>query len=256
MATPSPDRELAVIIPAFDELENLKVLLPDISDIQELLPEVTLTPLVVLPTEAHESEVTAVRQLGAQVVIRTPTNSFGDAVRSGIRSIRDTTEYVIFMVADGSHSPARIPTLVKHASAADVVVASRYIEGGRSDNGPLLKAMSIALNRAYSLVLGIKCKDVSTSYKLYKGRDLRQIVLECNNFDIVEEILFRVQDLKRPRRLSIVEVPDHFAQRRIGSTKRRLGPYIASYLWTLARLRFMNSGTKQPGSTREECSRT
>jgi len=245
-----------VIIPAFDELENLKVLLPGIIDMQSLLPGITLTPLVVLPTAAPESEVAALAQLGAQVVIRTPTDSFGDAVRSGIRSIRDTTEFVIFMDADGSHSPTRIPTLVEHASQADVVVASRYTKGGRSDNSPLLKAMSIALNRAYSLVLGIKCKDVSTNYKLYKGRDLRQIVLECNNFDIVEEILFRVQDLKRPKKLSIVEVPDHFAQRGIGSTKRRLGPYIASYLWTLARLRFMNSRSKQPNSTREESSRS
>jgi dolichol-phosphate mannosyltransferase len=229
---------ISLVIPAFDELDNLRVLLPEIHDLRPRLADVTLETFVIVATGASSHEVAEIESLGATVVKRGPTDSFGDAIRTGIKSVAPDSDFVVFMDADGSHSPARIPDLVHALKGADVVVASRYVAGGTSDNGLVLKAMSLALNRAYSLVLGIRCRDVSTNFKLYRASDLRRIRLACDNFDIVEEILVRVQDLKTPRRLRIVEIPDHFAQRRSGVTKRRLGPYIASYLWTLGKLRF------------------
>ena len=229
---------LVVIIPAFDELENLKTLLPDLRHTQSHMPQVRLESFVVVERNAQLNDIKFIQSLGAHVIVRTPTDSFGDAIRSGIRALGESANYVAFMDADGSHSPSRLPDLLSHAGAADVVIASRYVGGGTSDNGIILRSMSWALNRAYSWVLGVDCRDVSTNFKLYHAEDVRRITLECNNFDVVEEILFRVQQLRAPRQLRIIEIPDHFAQRHHGSSKRRLGPFIVSYLWTLGRLRF------------------
>ena len=237
MAPLGQGRTLQVLIPAFDELANLRVLLPQFEGFNDSSPGITIEPTVIVPTHASDNEIREIERLNAKVVVREPSDTFGDAIRTGIRSIAPSADYVVFMDADGSHIPGRILDMLPHAATADVVVASRYTKGGSSDNTLMLKTMSLLLNRAYSMVLGINCKDVSTNFKLYHAKDLRGISLACNNFDVVEEILFRLQEQKRPQRLVIVEIPDHFAQRNLGDSKRRLGPYIASYLWTLGRLR-------------------
>jgi hypothetical protein len=53
----------------------------------------------------------------------------------------------------------------------------------------------------------------------------------------VEEILFRLRDLHGPG-FRVAEVPDHFRERVHGVTKRRLGPFVVSYVVTLVRLRW------------------
>lgn len=240
-----------MLIPAFDELANLRGLLPQIAGLNGRGLATMIEPTVILPTQANDQEIREIESLGARVAIREPSDAFGDAIRTGIQAIAPDTDYVVFMDADGSHTPSRIPEMLRHAQSADVVVASRYTKGGSSDNGPILKIMSLVLNRAYSVVLGINCRDVSTNFKLYHARDLKGIALSCNNFDVVEEVLFRVQERKYPKRLEIVEIPDHFAQRNLGKSKRKLGPYIASYLWTLGKLRVKQARRHHSETSRE-----
>jgi dolichol-phosphate mannosyltransferase len=96
--------------------------------------------------------------------------------------------------------------------------------------------MSRLLNRAYAVVLGIHARDLSTNYKLYRASVLTDIKLSCQNFDIVEEILAKARQADPG--IVVKEIPDYFHQRRYGESKRRLGPFVASYLVTLARLRW------------------
>jgi dolichol-phosphate mannosyltransferase len=228
---------LTVIIPAYDELENLRELLPAILAAGRELPGVSMEVLVVLPSFAPESEALQLTGLGAVVVTRSPTDSFGDAIRSGFRAMSPLATFAITMDADGSHDPSTIPRLMNAPRSANVVVASRYIRGGTTDNSLALRLMSRSLNIAYSLALNIKCRDVSTNFKRYHSVDIRDIQLQSRDFDVVEEILFRLKVL-HGRDFVIVEVPDHFSERRHGITKRRLGPFIVSYLTTLVRLRW------------------
>ena len=140
------------------------------------------------------------------------------------------------MDADYSHNPLAITRLLAASSGAHVVVASRYTHGGTTANSLLLKIMSRLLNLAYSIVLGINCRDISTNYKLYRRSDIKNIVLSCKDFDIVEEILFQVK-LIHGQSFVIREVPDHFYERKFGVTKRQLRPFIISYFRTLVRLK-------------------
>lgn len=230
-------RRVAVLIPAFQEVENLRIILPRLATVQGQLNDYVCEVFVVTEMQPPESTVVFLRTHGVTLVPRSPTNSFGDAIRSGIAAIPEAFEQTIIMDADGSHSPETIPRLLAGDQKFDVVVASRYVHGGSSDNGMLLRWMSRALNRTYSLVLGIDCRDVSTNFKRYRTCDLKSIALTSENFDIVEEILIRISQRRRPKTLEILEIPDHFSERLSGISKRKLSVFIASYILTLMRLR-------------------
>jgi dolichol-phosphate mannosyltransferase len=185
----------------------------------------TVTPL----DQTHDACATH----QAKYVARQGGNHFGDAVRTGIREATGT--YVLFMDADGSHTPEFIPELYKHAKDYDVIIASRYIDGGYTENSSSLIWMSRILNLTYSIVLNLRCKDVSNSFKIYRGDILRQVKTRCNNFDIVEEVLFKMSRVKRG--LTIHEIPFTFKKRMFGDTKRNLVVFIITYLYTIVRLR-------------------
>ena len=227
---------LSVVMPAYDELPNLRLLLPAIWEAARPFTPEGLEIVVVVRHQTSASDDDELRRLGAVVVHRSPSDSFGDAMRSGIAAASPASDLVLTMDADGSHDPSRIPELLAQADHGDVVVASRYVPGGRSDNGIALRLMSRALNRAFSLVLGIDCRDVSTNFKLFHRRDLVDVSLTCQAFDVVEELLFQVAR-RHGSAFRVVEVPDHFRERLSGESQRRLGPFVVAYLVTLARLR-------------------
>jgi dolichol-phosphate mannosyltransferase len=229
---------LSVVMPAYDELPNLRELLPGIASIIALIPHVTAEINVVVPGFTQEPELAEIRSLGGRPVLRGPTDAFGDAIRSGIAAADPASDVVIIMDADGSHDPATIVRLLEASDGAHVVVASRYTKGGTTDNSVALRTMSRTLNMAYRIILGIRCKDVSTNFKLYRRADLAQITLTCKDFDVVEELLFRLKML-HGKALVIKEIPDRFFERTHGVTKRRLGPFVVSYIKTLLYLSWL-----------------
>ncbi len=238
-AAGTPLTRLSVVMPAYEELPNLRELLPRLLATVAAVPNLLTVINVVVPSFTGQDEMEELRLLGATPVLRGPTDSFGDAIRSGIAAADPAADFVVIMDADGSHDPATIPRLLEAARSAHVVVASRYISGGASDNSFLLRTQSRVLNGAYRVILGISCQDISTNFKLYRRGDLAQITLTSADFDIVEELLFRLKMI-HGRSLVIAEVPDRFLARHHGVTKRKLGPFVVSYLRTLVYLRWID----------------
>jgi dolichol-phosphate mannosyltransferase len=223
---------LSVVLPAYSEEENLRLLLPRIqSELHklgctwEVIVVDTIQPLDHTPEVCEQNLVRYVPRRGG--------NEFGDAVKTGIAEAQG--EFILFMDSDGSHPPEFIRSLFVHATHNDVVIASRYIAGGFSENNAPLIWMSRILNLTYSIVLNLKCKDVSNSFKIYRAILLKSLRLRCSNFDIVEEILFRIK--REHPNLRIHEVPFSFKKRMFGQTKRNLIWFMLTYLFTLIRLR-------------------
>lgn len=225
--------DVTVAIPAYQEEENLRVLLPRLRsalDGSGLAWEV-----LVIDTQSPMDGTRAVAEsCGAVYCPRSGGNRYGDAVRTGFA--RAQGESVIFMDADGSHTPEFCLELMKHRFEADVVIASRYVAGGATDNSKSLILMSRIVNTVYSVVLGLKCKDVSNSFRLYRSSAVAGIELRSQNFDIVEEVLFKIK--RREKTARFVEVPFTFKERMFGHTKRNLFVFILTYIGTLLRLRF------------------
>jgi dolichol-phosphate mannosyltransferase len=224
-------------MPAYDELLNLRVLIPDIiKNVALIEHEIKIFPIV--RNHANNAELIELKQLGSHPIRRSPSDSFGDAIRTGLKVTKNNSDYIIIMDADGSHPPSTISRLISTAisSNADIVIASRYIRGGSSDNKFFLKLMSKILNSIYSLVLGIRVKDISTNFKIYKSNLIDEKVLKCDDYDIVEELLLSVKNSQK-NTFNVVEIPDRFHDRLHGESKRKLFIFIYSYLVTLIRLR-------------------
>jgi len=230
---------LSVVIPAYEESENLHVLIPLILAELNKLPLTFFQILVVMRMNEEQDSLRAIESLGARAIKRVGDDSFGSAIKTGIQVCDRSSSHLLFMDADGSHSPLSIAKLWKASLeySADVVIASRYVEGGSTANNWIEIQMSRVLNAIYSIVLGIGAKDISTNFKIYKTELLENLDLRCSNYDIVEELLLKIK--RNKRNLVIVEIPDHFEQRLFGQSKRKLSVFIASYVVTLFRLRFM-----------------
>jgi dolichol-phosphate mannosyltransferase len=232
MRMPDQRPTLTVVLPAYEEAANLKVLLPRILEALGSTGE-TFEVLVVDTQEALDGTQGVCETFGVRYINRQVSNAYGDAIRTAIDA--SLGEFVLFMDADGSHPPEFIPEMLAWARRSDIVVASRYVGEGRSENPGSLVCMSKLLNLTYRLVLGVDCHDLSNSFKLYRGADLKRLYLRCTNFDIVEEIVFKIA--KGNPQVRIQELPFAFQQRLHGKTKRNLVRFIINYWVTLLRLR-------------------
>lgn len=231
----SLEKDFSIVMPAYLEEENLRLLLPRINNVGKELSN-NFEVIVVDTESSMDGTPSACAENNVTYINRTGGNTYGAAIRSGINHA--TGKKLIFMDADGSHHPEFIKTLYAEKDSHDIVIASRYIEGGHTENSQILVFMSKVVNWGYSFVLNIKCKDVSNSFKLYDTRLLKEISLKCENFDIVEEILYKI--IKRNPNLRIKELPFSFKQRMFGETKRNLPKFVITYIFTLIRLRFMS----------------
>lgn len=223
--------ELTVVLPAYQEAENLAVLIPDIR--RALASTGISYEIAVIDAPSALDETPRIcKEERAAHFPRTGGPEYGNAVRTGIRVARG--DYILFMDADGSHPAEFIPELLKHRKANDIVIASRYVRDGGSENNAILKGMSLLLNRTYGLVLGLNCRDVSNSFRVYRADVLRRLDLRCADFDVVAEILIRAFAYRKD--LRVAEIPFRFHRRIHGKSKRHFLKLVASHISTLVRL--------------------
>ena len=232
---PNAPTGLTVLIPAYNELENLRILLPKVLKATKKLVDIQTEILVVLPKISSDFEISEIKSMGGTVIIRKPSDSFGDALRSGFNSTSDLTEFIVTMDGDGSHDPDLIVALLEKSKDAHIVSASRYIAGGSSDAKRQQQAMSKAVNFAFALVLGEKIHDISGNYKMYRKSIVSNLNLTGENFDIIQELVFKTKNFVGGS-FNLVEVPYRWNERIEGKPKRKLIPYIISYLKLLIKL--------------------
>ena len=223
--------QLSLVLPAYEEASNLEWLLPKLHEVAaQLAPEHEI--LVIDTVVPRDNTPSVCRRHNARCLPRQGGELYGDAVRTAVGHAAG--EFVVLMDADGSHNPEYLLEMWRHRMTSDIVIASRYVRGGETENPALLIFMSLAVNVVFRLALGLKCYDVSNSFRLYRGADFRSLRLTCNHFDVVEEILLKLLAVNPGYRIK--EIPFKFEKRKAGKTKRHLLTFALGYIVTLLRL--------------------
>jgi len=221
MSQPSQgtDQRVLVIIPTYNEAENLPVIL------DRLFAAVPDAHALVVDDGSPDGTGEAADKLASEdgrieVLHRTEKAGLGAAYVAGFRrGLAAGYDVLVEMDADGSHAPEQLPRLLAALAHADVVLGSRWVPGGQVRNWPKSReALSRGANLYTRLALGIDLHDATGGYRAY-----RRAVLETIELDSIAShgYCFQIDLAWRAVQAGfrVTEVPITFADRERGESK-------------------------------------
>lgn len=128
-------------------------------------------------------------------------------------------EFLVEMDADGSHRAQDLPLLIEAAKTNDLVIGSRYVRGGMTENWPLHRQiLSRGGNRYARLMLGGKLNDMTAGFRVFRTSFLKSLDLTTIN---ARGYSFQIEMAYRTLRAGgrAAEVPITFVERVIGDSK-------------------------------------
>ena len=226
---------LLVTLCTYNERENIPELIPAI---HQFAPD---ADVLVIDDASPDGTGRLADELAAadprvRVLHRSGKLGLGTATLAGFRhAIEHGYDFVINMDADFSHHPRHVPALRETMHRADVGIGSRYVPGGGVVGwGWKRKFMSRAINWYARLLLRLKTRDNSGSYRCYRVAKLRELDLNgirARGYAFQEEILYRCRRVG----CRFEETPITFEDRRHGQSKINWKETVAA-LWIILRL--------------------
>lgn len=223
---------VSVIVPTYQEAENLPLLLPRVSE--ALLRVDPLGEIIVVDDDSKDGTERVCEELAEQypvrLLIRREDRGLASAVIHGMEQARG--QFFVVMDADLSHPPERIPDLLRplQSGDADFVIGSRYVPGGSTDDE---WSVFRWLNSKVATLLArpiTSAKDpMAGFFALSRGTFERAPFLNAVGYKIGLELIVKCA-CKR-----VVEVPIQFGDRKHGESKLNLQEQV-NYLRHLKRL--------------------
>ena len=134
-------------------------------------------------------------------------------------AMENNYDYLQNMDADGQHPPRYLPGILAGMSKYDVMIGSRYVKGGGTENWPFpRRVMSQSVNMLVRMLFRMPVKDASGAYRCYRVSKLREAHLErtrSRGYSFQQEVLFRCFKAG----CKIGEYPILFENRRGGTSK-------------------------------------
>jgi len=226
-----------VILPTFDEAENIA---PLVGAIRERLPE--SHRILIVDDNSPDGTGEIADRLAAEaddvsVLHRERKDGLGPAYLAGFElALAGGAELVVGMDADFSHDPAHLPALIGAAENADLVLGSRYVEGGGvTDWGPVRRLISRGGSVYARLMLGVGVRDLTGGFKVFRRQVLESIDLGSIT---ARGYAFQVETTYRAirRGFRVVEVPIVFRDRLEGTSKMS-GSIVAEAIWRVPAIR-------------------
>ncbi len=171
-----------IVIPTYNEIDNIEVILAKV-----FLLDLGVDVLIVDDnspdrTYAKVQELIDDDKYGGQLhlVIRQNKEGLGKAYIEGFKwCLARDYAFIIEMDADLSHDPKYLPSFIENIKEYDLVIGSRYVEGGGVVNwSPLRKLISFGGSLYSRLILGISIKDVTGGFKCFRREVLESIDLD------------------------------------------------------------------------------
>ena len=226
---------LLVTLCTYNERENIRQIVPEIHGVA---PD---AHVLIVDDNSPDGTGELADQLAAaddriRVLHRPGKLGLGTAILAGMQyAIDHRYEFLINMDADFSHHPRYIPPLREGMQRVDVSIGSRYVPGGGIEGwGVLRHLMSRGVNWYARLLLSLKTKDNSGSFRCYRVATLAQIDFDrirSRGYSFQEEILYRC----RRAGCRFEETPIVFQDRRFGASKISARESFSA-LWVLFRL--------------------
>jgi dolichol-phosphate mannosyltransferase len=214
-----PARTALVVVPTFNERENLPVLVTALM----AYPEVSV--LVVddaSPDGTGKLADELARRYAGRIDVmhRTERPGLGRSYVDGIRSVLNRPVDVICqMDCDLSHDPRHLRDLIAASERADVVIGSRYIPGGAVVNWPWRRRLLSRFANSYiRLVTRLSARDCTSGYRCWRRDALASVPLDqtgSEGYSFLVEMLFAASAAG----LTFAEVPITFVERRLGESK-------------------------------------
>lgn len=205
-------------MPTYNERENLPSLIEEILATADV--EIMILDDASPDGTGRAADLLAEKHGRVQVVHRPRKLGVGAAYKDGFaRALRQGYDRIFEMDADFSHQPRYLPDLLAALEDADVVVGSRYVEGGSIENCKASRRLiSLVSNTAAGAILGLPIHDATAGFVGFKRH-----VLETIDFESIEGegYAFQVELKFRAYRagFSLVELPILFWDRVAGASK-------------------------------------
>ena len=215
--------KIIVILPTYNEAANLPLMAAELWALK-------IPGLSILVVDDNSPDNTG--QIADDLAKRQPDGLFvihqeqrtglGQAYIAGFKwALAQEADIVIQMDCDFAHSPMYIREMLAAIVDADVVVGSRYIEGGKLDErwGLGRYLMSWWANSIYIRVsLNLQVRDATSGFKCWRATCLRGIDLDAvnsNGYSFQFEMAYLIEKLG----YRVIEIPIHFEDRRIGQSR-------------------------------------
>jgi dolichol-phosphate mannosyltransferase len=212
-------RSALVIVPTFNERENLPVLVGD------LLAYPNVSVLVVDDRSpdgtGRIADDLAARHPGrVEVLHRTERPGLGRSYIDGIGlAVRRPVDVICQMDADLSHDPKHLPNLIAATERADVAIGSRYVPGGAVVNWPKRRRLLSRFANSYiRTVTRLSARDCTSGYRCWRRDALASLGVDrftSDGYSFLVEMLFAASRAG----CRFAEVPITFVERRLGQSK-------------------------------------
>ena len=211
--------KVLVIMPTYNEAGNIE---RATSELFKFNPEVSL--LVVddgSPDGTGElAEQLAAKDKRVSVLHRKDKQGLGAAYIAGFNyAFGLGFDFVVEMDADGSHRAEDLPKLLAICQDNDLVIGSRYVRGGKTQNWPLHRQwLSRGGNIYAKIMLGSKLNDMTAGFRVFRSSFLQVMDLATIN---ARGYSFQIEMAYRTIQLGgrTAEVPITFVEREIGESK-------------------------------------
>jgi dolichol-phosphate mannosyltransferase len=218
-----------LILPTYDEAENLE---PFVRAVMPQLASAAPEHRVLIVDDSSPdgtgeiADRLAAETESIEVLHRRAKEGLGRAYLAGFgRALDGGAELVMEMDSDFSHDPADIPRLLEASRDADLVLGSRYVEGGGvTDWGHTRRALSRGGCWYARTILGVAVRDLTGGFKCFHRRVLESVDLDeihAGGYGFQIELTYRAVKAG----FSVKEIPILFRERERGVSK--MTPRIA-----------------------------
>jgi hypothetical protein len=205
--------KIAILVPAYNEAENIGVVL------DQMPAEVcgVRTEILVVDDGSRDGTGDVAAEHGALVARHVTNRGGGAALRTGYRLMSESGALIVVTLdADGQHLPSEMPRLVEPVLSGEVDVAHGSRVLGHADRNTRARELGIVFfNRLVSFITRTHVTDCSNGYRAVRTTVLPQLVLRQEQFHTSE---FMIEAIKRG--VPAKEVPITVEQRLHGHSKK------------------------------------